>query len=161
VERDYTIYAVDFDGTITIKSKYPEIGELNEKVADWIRKKHKNGDMIIIWTCRGGKELQEAIDFLKANNVPFDYVNGNPTNSFGDDTRKIYADYYIDDRAINVLDIDLPDNYNEQLLVDLSYLMGLVFATSPNSFILAKVDAIADRYGITDVMRYSNGGNKI
>ncbi len=60
------------------------------------------GNVIIIWTCRGGKELDEAIQFLKDNNVPFDYVNENPLNPYGDTTRKLFADEYWDDKAIRI-----------------------------------------------------------
>ncbi len=96
------IIAVDFDGTI-VKSRFPEIGPLKEDIANRIREEKRKGNIIILWTCRGGKELTEAVSFLKENNIPFDYVNENPLNPYGDTTRKLFADEYWDDKAVRVL----------------------------------------------------------
>lgn len=95
------VIAVDFDGTI-VESKFPEIGELKQDIADKVREEKAKGNVIIIWTCRGGKELNEALQFLITNEIPYDYVNENPLNPYGDTTRKIYADEYWDDKAVKI-----------------------------------------------------------
>lgn len=98
------IYAVDFDGTLSLGSKYPKIGEPNADLIDFLNVKQKDGNFIILWTCRRGKELDEAIEFCKNNGLNFDSVNENlpeVLDLFGGDTRKIYADYYIDDKNYN------------------------------------------------------------
>lgn len=102
-------FAVDFDGTL-VSNKYPEIGYPNWDLVNFCKRRQALGDNIILWTCRTGKHLDNAIKYLKdiCTFVP-DYVNENapwdPT-LYEDESRKIGADYYIDDRAISVYDID-------------------------------------------------------
>ena len=98
--RDYRIYAVDFDDTLC-KSVWPGTGEVNEKLAEFIREKHANGDKIILWTCRCGKLLDEAVQWCKDNNIPIDAVNDNlpeTVERWGVNSRKVHVDYYIDDK---------------------------------------------------------------
>ena len=97
------IIAVDFDGTIAISYNYP--GELKEirVVTDYLRRKMAEGEStIILYTCRNGRDLQIALDFCKQIGLKFDYVNENTKEKIAQygDTRKIYADVYIDDHAI-------------------------------------------------------------
>lgn len=100
------VVAVDFDGTLC-KSAYPDVGVVEKThllVHDLIRKEKANGSIIILWTCRCGKELDEALAACKEWNIPIDYVNENDperTAYFGADSRKISADLYIDDKATN------------------------------------------------------------
>ena len=59
--------------------------------------------MLILWTCRVGKELEEAVEFCKKGGVEFYGVNenfdGEINSSKGEGVvRKIDADIYIDDR---------------------------------------------------------------
>lgn len=94
------ILAIDFDGTI-VEDKYPEIGELREDAVEVINRLKKDY-FLILNTCRTGEKLQEAVDFLKTNGIEFDLVNENHPaliEKYGD-TRKIFADYYIDDRNL-------------------------------------------------------------
>lgn len=109
--RSYKIIAVDFDGTLC-KHAFPGIGpiqEVNQRVINYVRNRKQCGDIIILWTCRANTEerkyLDEAVEFCKKNNIPIDYVNENCPEMklcFGCDTRKIVADMYIDDLAINI-----------------------------------------------------------
>lgn len=97
------VIAVDFDGTLAV-TKYPEIIKPIETTINVIRDAKSKGAIIILWTCREGKELEEAINWCKMNNVPIDYVNENVPErikAWGNDCRKIGADVYIDDKAIN------------------------------------------------------------
>ncbi len=98
------IIAVDFDGTI-VEDRYPELGKINEDmVKDLIRCKNK-GDKLILWTCRTGNLLWQAVEYCKLAGLEFDAVNENLPESikrFGGDSRKIHADQYIDDKSINV-----------------------------------------------------------
>ena len=99
------VIAVDFDGTLC-ENKHPEIGDvlpIHERVHELIRVKHKNGALIILWTCRCGPELEAAISFCRKNDIPIDLVNENDperVKKYGYDSRKISADLYIDDKAI-------------------------------------------------------------
>jgi hypothetical protein len=114
------IIAVDFDGTLC-EHVFPEIGKIshiNTKIIKFIRDRKALGDYIILYTCREDyperKYLTEAINWCKLNNVPIDFVNENaPQEISGIPTdpktkRKIYADVYIDDRALNL------ENFREE-----------------------------------------------
>lgn len=94
------IFAIDFDGTI-VENKYPEIGEINKDVAKFIRALRKKGHIWILWTCRCGKDLEDAVKFLKRHKLKPDYVNESTKENleaFPDNPKKIFADCYIDDR---------------------------------------------------------------
>lgn len=99
------IIAVDFDGTIH-NGEYPNIGEPVKDSVEILQALHDDGHSIIIWTCRAGKYLDDAIGWLERAGVPFDAVNEHDPSvlrNFGTDTRKVYADVYIDDHNIGGL----------------------------------------------------------
>lgn len=95
------IHAVDFDGTLAV-TRFPEIIK-PKRVVIWMCKKlKKRGDILILWTCRCGGDLDDAVRFCKAQGLEFDYINENvPENveKFGNDSRKIFAHNYIDDKT--------------------------------------------------------------
>lgn len=100
--KSVKIIAVDFDGTLC-ENKWPEIGSANEELIEYLRDRQKNGDKLILWTCRVDDMLQKAIEWCKENELTFDAVNENLPEiieNFGSDTRKIFANEYIDDRNI-------------------------------------------------------------
>jgi molybdenum cofactor biosynthesis enzyme MoaA len=105
------VIAVDFDGTLC-EHKFPNIGEIKEihqKVIEHIREAKQHGAEIILWTCREDlaerKYLTEAVEWCKENNIPIDYVNEYHMRGFaGFATRKVCADIYIDDKAVNIND---------------------------------------------------------
>jgi len=90
------IISVDFDATI-VDHKYPDIGEPVPKAIDYIKKFVDAGAKIILNTMRSGKELQEAVNYLKDNNIELFGVNENPTQSDWTTSPKPYANLYIDD----------------------------------------------------------------
>jgi hydroxymethylpyrimidine pyrophosphatase-like HAD family hydrolase len=96
------ILAVDVDGTI-IKNEndyVPRTLMPNVKeVLDWA---HKKNCFIILWTCRSGAGLQQAVNFLKQKEIPFDAVNENYPNLGIETSNKIFASYYIDDRSFEI-----------------------------------------------------------
>lgn len=99
-ERPWVI-AVDFDGTLC-ENKWPEIGEPNLEVIEYVKRKKSQGAKIILWTCRTYRQLEEAVKWCEEQGMVFDAVNENLIETiikFGEDTRKIVADEYIDDRA--------------------------------------------------------------
>lgn len=100
------IIAVDFDGTLC-ENKWPEIGSPNEKVIEYLKNRQKSGDKLILWTCRTGVNLDRAIAWCEEHGLVFDAVNENLPETIewmGGDTRKIFANEYIDDRNILVSD---------------------------------------------------------
>lgn len=100
--REYKIYAVDFDGVLC-EDEWPEIGEPLEWNIEAIRNLRRHGNKLILWTCRTGEQLEAALQFCKDHGIEFDAVNANlpETNeAFGGDARKIFADYYVDDKSV-------------------------------------------------------------
>lgn len=96
------IIAVDFDGTL-VEDKFPEIGAKNEQVFTIMRLARSIGAKIVLWTCRHDTALMQAVDFCRANDLNFDAVNHNIAEVqelYGHDTRKVFADVYIDDKAL-------------------------------------------------------------
>lgn len=94
------IYAVDFDGTI-VENKWPEIGDLKSEAVNFIKTAKAAKHTIILNTMRTGKRLKDAVEFLKKHDLEPDFVNENMPSmikKFGGDSRKIFADVYIDDR---------------------------------------------------------------
>lgn len=101
--RKYTIYAVDFDGTLC-ESVWPGIGPPNMVLIDHLIKRQAQGNKIILWTCRCGERLQDAVKWCKQYGLEFDAVNENlpeMIEHYGNDPRKIFADCYLDDKNVN------------------------------------------------------------
>lgn len=92
------IVAVDFDGTLSLDSSYPHIGRFNTDLFGALIKLKNIGYSIVLWTCREGKELNEAVEWCKMNGLEFDAINENPPE-VPFKSRKVVADMYIDDRA--------------------------------------------------------------
>ncbi len=95
------IIAVDFDGTLC-EDCYPLIGKPNTPLFEYLFECRAMGDRIILWTCRTGQYLEEAIKWCEEEmGFIFDAVNENlpeVIEKFGGDTRKVVADEYIDDK---------------------------------------------------------------
>lgn len=112
------IIAVDFDGTI-VEHSYPHIGKPLPYVYDtlrWLR--DVCNDRLILWTCREGKELEDAIDVCRFHGVEFDAINSN-IPALGIECRKVFAHWYIDDKANTQSRIDwLQVRENRQEIVN-------------------------------------------
>ena len=93
--------AIDFDGTI-VEHQYPKIGKERSFAFSTLKELQKQGHRLILWTYRAGKELDEAVEFCRANGVEFYALNKNYPEEKFDETisRKILADVYIDDRNV-------------------------------------------------------------
>ena len=99
------IIAVDFDGTL-VENDFPNIGKAISITQDFIRERIKEGDKVILWTCRTGKYLDEAIRYCKSIGIIFDAVNDNlpeTADEYGDNPRKVFADIYLDDRNATIV----------------------------------------------------------
>ena len=93
--------AVDFDGTI-VENRYPAIGKPMLFAFETLKELQKRGFVLILWTFRAGKELDEAVEFCRSNGIEFYAVNKSyPEEVFdGEISRKIDADIFIDDRNV-------------------------------------------------------------
>lgn len=97
---------VDFDGTLAKKQEPFDpktVGGPRKKIVDLVRLLRKKGCRIIIWTVRGNKKLVRK--WCRENRVPWDYINHNPDQP-PDSSGKLYADVYLDDKAVNAEDSD-------------------------------------------------------
>jgi hypothetical protein len=93
--------AFDLDGTVLqysggMASRH-EFGSPVPGIVSEMRKLWKDGWKIIIWTCRA--RSQELLDHLRRFNIPFDEINVNTDGPH--DSPKIYADVYVDDKALS------------------------------------------------------------
>jgi len=98
------IYAVDFDGTLCEK-RYPSIGNPISTVINFVKEAKQKGDKIILWTSRIDDELEDALKWCAEQGLEFDAVNENlkeTIEKWGTDPRKLTADYFIDDKQINL-----------------------------------------------------------
>jgi len=100
------IIAVDFDGTI-VTHEYPNIGEELPFATETLRMLIRDHHRVILWSVREGKLLQDAIDWCRERGVEFYAVNRDypeeekeKNNHY---SRKLKADYFIDDRGIGGL----------------------------------------------------------
>lgn len=95
------IIAIDFDGTI-VEHRYPAIGAQRPFAFETLKALQKKGHRLILWTHRTGRTLEEAVKYCKDNGVEFYAVNSNYPEEKWDtqDSRKILADVYIDDRNL-------------------------------------------------------------
>ena len=64
---------------------------------DALRELKRRGYVIIIWTTRSN--VEDVAEVLRKYDIPFDYIDENPYQP-PDCSNKIYADVYIDDRAV-------------------------------------------------------------
>ena len=98
------IIAVDFDGCISM-GKWPELGSPNKYIIGALIKEKERGSKLILWTCREGEYLQQAVDYCRELGLEFDAVNDNlpeRTENYGCNSRKVVADEYWDDLAIRM-----------------------------------------------------------
>lgn len=89
------IIGIDFDGTC-VTDLFPYIGD-NIGAASVLRKL-ADKNLLILYTVRDGKYLQDAVDWFKYNHINLYSVNYNPEPVSS--SPKLYCDYYIDDRNI-------------------------------------------------------------
>lgn len=107
-ESQRKIIAVDFDDTLFMTT-YPKIDVPNPRMIQLCRHWKRKGHCLILWTCREGKELMEAVEICADYGIEFDAVNDNLESGkkkWKNNPRKIYADYYIDDKAVNANNIE-------------------------------------------------------
>ena len=98
--------AVDFDGTV-VEHCYPEIGEELPFATETLRMLIKDRHRLILWTVCEGQLLQDAVDWCHERGVDFWAINRDYPEEEEDKnnhfSRKLKADYFIDDRGIGGL----------------------------------------------------------
>ncbi len=108
--------AVDFDGTLSITDKYNQNNEFPRlDVINQCKKAKEAGNFLILWTCRGGIWLEEAIKFCKQYNLEFDTINKNiPNFVYYNISNKVVADLYVDDKSPGSIEYFLKMNFRKE-----------------------------------------------
>jgi hydroxymethylpyrimidine pyrophosphatase-like HAD family hydrolase len=99
------VIAVDFDGTI-VAHEYPRIGKEIPFAIDTLKRLQQRPDnLIVLWTVREGKELDEAVEYCRNLGLEFYAINSNYPEEAPEhqEPRKIQADVFIDDRNLGGL----------------------------------------------------------
>lgn len=102
------IIAVDFDGTLCTNT-WPAIGAPKNDVIKYVLQQQAQGAKLILWTNRTNDRLSEALEWCNQHDLHFDAVNENLPECvklFGSDSRKIFADAYLDDKAMTPEDAE-------------------------------------------------------
>lgn len=97
------VWAVDFDGTLC-ENRWPSIGLPHDDVINALKVARQCGVRLVLWTCRTGTALDDAIIWCTQQGLIFDAINDNVPDvidEYGCNPRKITADLYIDDRSID------------------------------------------------------------
>ena len=98
--------AVDFDGTI-VENRYPEIGRELPFATETLRMLAREGHRLVLWSCREGGLLDEAVAWCRERGVEFWAVNRDYPEETTENnprwTRKLKADLFIDDRNVGGL----------------------------------------------------------
>lgn len=108
------VICIDFDGTC-VTHEYPRVGK-NIGAAPVLRKIVENGHQLILWTMRcdfgklpiigaeneieDGNFLQQAVNWFKENDIELYGIQENPTQKQWTNSKKCYAQMYIDDAAL-------------------------------------------------------------
>lgn len=98
------IIAVDFDGTL-VEDNFPKIGAMRREVWDKMKLARELGAKIILWTSRDHENLDAAVEYCRNLGWVFDAINENLKECqelFNNDTRKVYANEYWDDKAVGM-----------------------------------------------------------
>ncbi len=95
------IVCVDLDGTIAHYKEWEGEDHFGEPVPgarDALGKLRDMGWTVIVYTTRSNRE--KIKQYLEQNSIPFDYINESPFQPANAVGGKIYAQVYVDDRAI-------------------------------------------------------------
>ena len=92
------VIAIDFDG-VCVTNAFPKVGE-DIGAAPVLSALTEKGHKLILLTNRDGQTLKDAENWFMAYGIPLYAVNNNPTQQRFSNSPKVYADIYIDDRAL-------------------------------------------------------------
>lgn len=97
-------FGIDFDGCLCANA-YPDIGAPNWEIIVAAAAEQIAGAGLILWTCREGELLENALEACTRWGLHFDAVNDSLPSwkkFYGNDTRKVGATEYWDDKAYRV-----------------------------------------------------------
>ena len=65
---NFQTIAVDFDGTLCY-SKWPELGQPNQALLAYLQAWKRNGNKLILSTCRAGDALTKAVEWCREQDL--------------------------------------------------------------------------------------------
>ncbi len=88
-----------------MEHRYPAIGRTRPFAFQTLKALQADGHRLILWSHRAGQKLEEAVKFCSSHGIEFYAVNKNYPEEVWDEneSRKILADIYIDDRNLGGL----------------------------------------------------------
>lgn len=107
------VLAIDFDETMA-EPAYPHIGAPKPNLSFCFKALKEKNYYIIIWTCREGLDVEKIKEWCIRHNILYDQINEHhPTliKHYKNNTRKIMADVYIDDKCLFALPNNWADIY--------------------------------------------------
>ena len=75
IDEKIKTIAVDFDGTLCEREKFPKIGSPKIELIEWLIEQKKKGMKIILWSCRENDDLLAAVNWCREYGLEFDAVN--------------------------------------------------------------------------------------
>lgn len=96
--------AIDFDGTLC-ENAYPDIGIPKWNIIMKALVEQQKGAGLILWTCREGNLLFDAVQACEKWGLVFDAVNASLPEwieEWGTNPRKVGATEYWDDKAVKI-----------------------------------------------------------
>lgn len=106
------VLAVDFDGCLCVNA-WPEVGAPLWPVIEAAKQRQREGWALVLWTCREGDALAAAVEACSGWGLSFDAVNASLPSwveAFGNDSRKVGATEYWDDKAVCVPAYQMPED---------------------------------------------------
>ena len=97
--------AIDFDGCLCTDA-FPEIGEPNWAVINRAKTEQQAGAGLILWTCREGQLLLDAVEACRGWGLTLDAMNESLPDwieEFQTRPRKVGASEYWDDKAVRLV----------------------------------------------------------
>lgn len=89
---------------------------------DDVRGKETPCYLKVLWTSRAGADLENAVEWCRLQGLVFDAVNEplpEQIKRWGNDTRKIYADYYIDDKNMTIAQVESTMNQIKEIMEEI------------------------------------------
>ncbi|HBF34956.1 TPA: hypothetical protein DDW35_10390, partial [Candidatus Sumerlaeota bacterium] len=105
---------VDVEGPLG-EFDYRRIGKPKKQIIREVVQAKRDGHQLMLWTCRTGRHLHDAVAWCAKHGLEFDKVNENLEEhiaKYGGDTRKIFYHRLIDDCAVHpytLMDIPLSE----------------------------------------------------
>ena len=90
------VVAYDYDNTVY---DYHHAGLFFDEVAQLLRECKEFGAHLVVFTASAESKYPEIAAYLRANRIPFDAINENPTFVPATNAVKIYYNILLDDRA--------------------------------------------------------------